>query len=143
MKKLAVVVCIAALIYIVCRAVSRQSNFSAHHPILSQVRENFSKLDPAYTNIPLLQGDSAYTENKETITLCLVNPDTNRYYDINTIMYVALHELAHVTSKTQGHGEEFRKKFSELLRRASELGIYNPNKKMPSTYCKVNTGSGH
>ena len=114
-----------------------RSNYSHDHPILNKVRQNFSKLNPDYGRIPLREGNSAYTENKRTITLCLKNPETKKYYDMNTIMYVALHELGHIVSKTHGHNDEFKRNFSLLLREASRKGIYDPRKEIPQTYCGV------
>lgn len=107
------------------------------NPILKNVRYNFSLLNPKYANIPLREGGSAYTENKRSITLCLKNPETGKNYDMNTIMYVALHELAHVVCKSQGHTEEFKRNFAILLREAARLGLYNPRKEIPQTYCGV------
>lgn len=114
---------------------------SSSNPTLKQVKANFTKLDPKFSDIPLRTGDSAYTENKKAITLCLADPDTNHHYDINTVMYVALHELAHVItpSNEEEHGEAFKKNFSNLLRKATEKGVYNPRIPIPATYCKVGT----
>jgi hypothetical protein len=114
---------------------------SSKHPLLDEVRDNFSKINPKYTEIPLIEGDSAYTENKAAITLCLKDPKTNTYYDMNTIMYVALHELAHMVTSSTGHGKEFKKNFANLLRTGAQLGFYNPKKPMPSTYCGVKNDS--
>ena len=82
--------------------------------MIVRVKEAFSKIDPKYGNIPILTGDSAFTENKEVITLCLIDPESKKEYDFNTVMYVALHELSHVISNTVGHGDEFKTHFSEL-----------------------------
>lgn len=120
---------------------SQRSYFSTKHPLLDQVRANFAKIDPRYAEIPLRDGDSAFTENKEVITLCLVEPDTNKNYDINTLMYVALHELSHVISTSTGHGEEFKRNFAMLLKKGAELGFYDPRKPIPASYCSVKTGS--
>ena len=106
-------------------------------PILSLVRNNFKKINPKFGNIPLFSGKGAYTDNKSEITLCLVDPDTNQEYDSNTIMYVALHELAHVVSEGIGHGEEFRQNFSKLLLEGEKLGFYDPTKPMTTTYCGI------
>jgi hypothetical protein len=111
--------------------------YSDNHPMLDRVREAYIKLNPKYGEIPLREGTSAYTENKKVITLCLKDPYTNTYYDFNTIMYVALHELAHVISPSIGHGPEFKKNFSILLREGAKIGIYNPRKEIPQTYCGV------
>lgn len=111
------------------------------NPILETVRSNFSRLNEKFANIPLFDGKSAYTENKEEITLCLVDPDSKRNYDINTIMYVALHELAHVITPEgkEEHGPEFRQNFANLLVEGTRAGIYDPNKKIPDRYCNVET----
>ena len=85
-------------------------------------------------------GKKSYTENKESITLCIQDPETKGFYDMNTIMYVSLHELAHMISKTvseEEHNEEFRQNFAMLLDKASFLGIYNPNIPIPPTYCGI------
>ena len=102
---------------------------------LENVRHNFKDINPKFGNIPLYSGNEAYTDNKSEITLCLNDPDTKKEYDSNTIMYVALHELAHVISKGVGHGEEFRQNFSKLLLEGERLGFYDPTKPMTTTYC--------
>jgi len=106
-------------------------------PVLQMVRNNFKKINPKFSNIPLFSGKGAYTDNKSEITLCLADPNTQREYDSNTIMYVALHELAHVISEGIGHGEEFRQNFSKLLLEGEKLGFYNPAKPMTTTYCGI------
>jgi len=120
---------------LVVYVVKPRSYYSHSHPILDKVRSNFSMLNPEFSKIPLQKGDSAFTENKSMITLCLADPQTNNYYDMNTIMYVALHELAHVISKTHGHNDEFKDNFAKLLREASNVGIYDPSRSIPMTYC--------
>lgn len=131
-----VLVAVLAIV-VVFLVVKPRSYYSHEHPILDEVRENFRKLDERYASIPLRYGNSAYTEDKAVITLCLKDPHTNEYYDMNTIMYVAIHELAHVVSKTHGHGREFKKNFSRLLRKADRQGIYDPRKTIAETYCGI------
>jgi len=120
---------------------TQRSYFSTKHPLLDQVRANFAKIDPKYGDIPLRSGSSAFTENKEVITLCLNEPGTGKEYDMNTLMYVALHELAHVISTSVGHGTEFKENFSKLLKKGADLGFYNPRKPIPVSYCDIKTGS--
>lgn len=132
------VIGICIFIFIFCfmykNRIKDQSN---ENPLLNQVKQNFIKLSPSYADIPLIEGDSSYTENKNFISLCLKNPETKQNYDINTIMYVALHELSHVLTFSHGHGQEFKDKFTSLLQQSTKLGIYNPNIPMPQTYCGV------
>lgn len=141
MKEGGIAIAIFILLALAVYVYSYKKYSSTKHPLLDQVRSNFTKIDAKFSQIPLKSGDSAYTENKEIITLCLKDPDSGKEYDINTIMYVAIHELAHVVSKSQGHGEEFRKNFSDLLRKGSILGIYDPAKPIPVNYCRVPTGA--
>lgn len=142
MKRAIVVLLIFALLVTTAVALSSKTKQSSNDPMLTQVRDNFAKLNPRYAKIPLRVGSSAYTENKEVITLCLVDPDTGIYYDINTIMYVALHELAHCLTPegNEEHGEVFKKNFADLLKKGAAAGIYDPRLKIPSTYCRVGTG---
>ena len=128
---------VIGLVLLAAFTLSRKSHYSDKHPLLDQIRSNFTMLSSDYTDIPLQEGNGAYTENKSVITLCLKNPETGRFYSMNTLMYVALHELGHIISKTHGHNEEFRQNFARLLRRATKIGIYDPKIPIPTTYCGI------
>jgi predicted metal-dependent hydrolase len=82
---------------------------------------------------------TAYSENKgEKIAFCLnSNKKTGKLIDLNTLTFVALHELAHVMTKSEGHKQEFWQNFKFLLINAKEAGIYTPvdYKKNPEPYC--------
>ena len=83
---------------------------------------------------------TAYSENKgEKIAFCL---DKNKdgkggLIDSNTLMFVAIHELAHVASESIGHTDEFWKNFKFLLQEAEKINIYVPEdyKNKPKEYC--------
>lgn len=136
--RLIIVFLVVGLVVISAYTLSPKSYYSHKHPILDKVRENFTLLKNEYREIPLREGsEGAYTENKSVITLCLKNPETGEYYDMNTIMYVALHELGHIVSKTHGHNDEFKRNFATLLRRAAAIGIYDPRKIIPASYCGI------
>ena len=76
----------------------------------------------------------------EKIVFCLRSRDENEeLVDPNVLMFVALHELAHVMTKSIGHTKEFWDNFRILLRNAIKLNIYkrvNYNEK-PVEYCGV------
>ena len=82
---------------------------------------------------------TAYSENKgEKIAFCLnTTKDGDRLIDINTLTFVALHELSHIMTESIGHKQEFWQNFKFLLQNAKEAGIYNPvdYKKNPKPYC--------
>ena len=56
---------------------------------------------------------TAYSENKgEKIAFCLnTTKDGNKLIDINTLTFVAIHELSHIMTKSIGHEPEFWKNF--------------------------------
>lgn len=113
---------------------------SENHPILNEIKRRFAKIHPKYATIPMKTGPKSYTEDKSIITLCIINPDTQQNYNINVIMYVACHELAHVISKASGkdsHEDEFKANFSSLLRDAARKGVYDPMYPIPTDYCGI------
>ena len=89
--------------------------------------------DPKYTS---------YSVNKgEQIILCLRN--NNNLMDINTMMFVVLHEMGHLSSETIGHTDEFWSNFKWILEESINIGIYikqDFNKK-PIEYCGVSITS--
>ena len=82
---------------------------------------------------------TAYSENKgEKIAFCLNKAKNGtKLIDINTLTFVALHELTHVATKSVGHKQEFWQNFKWVLQNAKEAGIYSPidYKKNPEEYC--------
>jgi hypothetical protein len=82
---------------------------------------------------------TAYSENKgEKLAFCL-NKSKNgtKLIDMNTLTFVALHELSHIATKSIGHNQEFWQNFKWILENAKEAGIYSPidYKKYPEEYC--------
>ena len=70
--------------------------------------------DPNYTS---------YSVNKgEEIILCLKNND--QLMDINTMMFVVLHEMGHLASISIGHTQEFWDNFKWILEESINIGIY-------------------
>jgi uncharacterized protein (UPF0333 family) len=68
-------------------------------------------------------GYTSYSINKgEQIVLCLRNDD--KLVDINTMMFVVLHEFAHLASVSIGHTQEFWDNFRWILEEAINIGIY-------------------
>ena len=81
-------------------------------------------------------GYTSYSINKgEEIILCLRTND--KIVDLNTMMFVVLHELAHLATKSIGHTEEFWDNFRWILEEAINIGIYTKQdfKKEAVEYC--------
>jgi hypothetical protein len=83
---------------------------------------------------------TAYSENKgEKLAFCLNKErqgETNMI-DEHTLMFVAIHELSHIATKSIGHKTEFWDNFKFLLENAKECGVHKPKdyKEKPAQYC--------
>lgn len=110
-------------------------------------RENVRRLKKGYNprkiyeTLPTSEY-SAYSQNKgEKLAFCLdTEKNGGKLIDINTLTFVAIHELSHVASKSTGHTDEFWKNFKFLLEEAKEIGIHQPEdyKKKSKRYCGTN-----
>lgn len=66
---------------------------------------------------------TSYSVNKgEQIVLCLRSH--NKLMDLNTMLFVVLHELAHICTLSIGHTTEFWDNFKWILEEAINIGIY-------------------
>jgi len=90
---------------------------------------------------------TAYSENKgKKLAFCLNVDKKNdsELIDENTLMFVALHEMSHIATKSIGHKEDFWKNFKFLIKEASECNVYvledygNSNKEYCSMTIKDN-----
>jgi len=85
---------------------------------------------------------TAYSENKgRKIALCL-NVDkkqNDNLIDENTLMFVALHEMSHIGTKSVGHGDDFWNNFKFLIKEATECNVYvlEDYAKSPKEYCSM------
>lgn len=84
---------------------------------------------------------TTYTLNKgEKMVFCLRTRDINdNVHDVNLLTFVAVHEMAHVMTLSEGHTEEFNKNFKFLITEAVKTGIYKPvNYRVhPQKYCGI------
>jgi len=82
---------------------------------------------------------TAYSENKgESLAFCTTKTkEGDNLIDQNTLIFVALHELAHIATKSIGHTTEFWENFKFILENAVEIKIYKPidYKNKPKGYC--------
>lgn len=81
---------------------------------------------------------TSYSVNKgDKLVVCLRSRETNKIHDINTIMYVILHEISHVMCPEYGHGELFQKIFKYVAQQAVNVGVYEyvDYSKNPTEYC--------
>ena len=86
---------------------------------------------------------TSYSVNKgEEIIFCLRsrNEKHNKLHDLNLLMYVVLHEMAHVACPEFGHTELFKDIFSFFVIEAINIGIYTKIdfKANNTPYCGLN-----
>ena len=85
--------------------------------------------------------DTSYSENKgQKIVVCLrdkTKPPQYPLIEINTVMFVMLHEMAHLITETIGHTPEFWANFRRILHDAVKVGIYQhvSYASNPTPYC--------
>ena len=110
------------------------------HPNDEKVQRLVQKFNPTKISETLPTSEyTAYSENKgEKLAFCL-NTEKNgdNLIDQNTLTFVAIHELAHIATKSVGHTDEFWQNFKYLLGEAGKINIINliDYKKEPKRYC--------
>ena len=108
--------------------------------------ERISRLVEKFNPDNIMESDpnskhTSYSINKgEKIILCIRSKDEkNELIDENTMMFVSLHEVAHVMAKSIGHTEEFWSNFRFLLHEAvkSEIYVCEDYDSRPKKYCGI------
>jgi hypothetical protein len=120
------------------------NHLAKKYPDKSNVKRLINGYNPQkiYETLPTSEF-TAYSENKgEKLAFCLDTEKNSqgRLIDLNTLMYVALHEVSHIATKSVGHHDEFWLNFKFIITEAKEIKIYNPidYKKNPARYCGMN-----
>ncbi len=85
---------------------------------------------------------TSFSVNKgQKVHLCLRQRQgaNENLVDENIMIFVALHEMAHMITKSIGHEPEFWNNFGWLLREAEKIGVYQYQdfKAQPVAYCGV------
>ncbi len=95
-----------------------------------------------------IDGDTSYTYNDgSTLALCLRHAKNNHeVHDINTLTFVFIHELAHISIPYDGHPPEFWEAFKRLLLDANTIGLIEiiDYEQYPVEYCgmEINSNPG-
>jgi hypothetical protein len=111
------------------------------HPENTNVQRLINNYNPKKVMETLPTSEyTAYSENKgEKLAFCLNKEkhDNDNLIDTHTLMFVSIHELSHVMTKSIGHKSDFWKNFKFLLENAKDAGIHDPAdyKKKPREYC--------
>ena len=112
-------------------------------PNKAQVRQWIANFQPSPERFLEATPDAehtSYSVNKgEKIHLCLRQRQgqNETLMEENVMVFVALHEMAHVVTPSLGHDPEFWNNFGWLLKQAEANGIYHYQdfKSQPVAYC--------
>ncbi len=109
-------------------------------PQVRQLIQNFTPEASRFLEATPDAEHTSYSVNKgEKIHLCLRQREgTNEsLVEENIMVFVALHEMAHVLTASVGHGPDFWNNFGWLLKQAEANGIYTYQdfKARPVSYC--------
>ncbi len=85
---------------------------------------------------------TSYSVNKgESVHFCLRQREGKNESLVNAdvMMFVALHEMAHMVTESIGHDDQFWNNFAWLLKEAEKIGVYTYQdfKAHPVAYCGI------
>lgn len=106
-------------------------------------QDNFKRLKQNYNPDTLFElvdksKYTAYNVNKgEEIAICIRDKNNKIIDDMNSCMFIIIHELAHLMTITEQHTPEFWDNMRQLLEKGNECSVYKPidYSKNPQYYC--------
>lgn len=103
-----------------------------------QLEENYDTNNIYEISPNNLMGNTSFTQQKKKMVFCLRNK-SGELHDINTIMFVVLHEITHMMNDRWGHEQYFWELFQVILVDSVDCGIYTPidYSKYPQQYCGI------
>lgn len=119
-----------------------KSNNHHRRDMTAFLLENYNP-DKIVENAPSDPTNTSFVEDKghTKFALCLrnyINGDSNFLPD-HIVEFVTIHEMAHMSTRSYGHEQDFWINFKILLQEAKEAGIHEPinYKKTPTNYCSL------
>lgn len=103
--------------------------------ILNWLRWRVLFLHPLASDVAMLVGRCSFCENRTRIVMRLRNNDGN-LYDMQVLLYVLVHELAHVAAKEEAdpHGPNFETEFTRMHTLAVGAGLFPADLDIPEDY---------
>lgn len=113
-------------------------NADERRAIIERMLSNYNP-EVINENDPATSSDTSYTIMKgKELHVCLrEKTPPYRLHNINDMMFVILHEIAHMGNDTWGHDDRFWSVFKFVLHEAKLAGIHDPidYRLNPITYC--------
>ena len=107
----------------------------------TEINPSISDILRALKSITLHEGEDTYTINKSKTYVCLTD-ENGEEYDTHTLIYVILHELAHVLCDEIGHTEKFYKIFNNILDKDVDCDLHDKSIHIPTNYAKLDGSCG-
>tara|TARA_Y100001937_G_C6977516_1_gene266176 strand:- start:145 stop:603 length:459 start_codon:yes stop_codon:yes gene_type:complete len=121
--------------------INYRENLLPYDPKIDELKKKLTLVHPESKKLQFLHDKKSYTINKKKIHLC-IKDENGQYYNDNMLVYVSLHELAHVLCDEVGHTPKFWAMFDALLEEAERIidpvtnkPVYDPKGKIDTEYC--------
>jgi len=118
--------------------IKEKDNYPEYKQYIELLEENLTEdRTKIYENDPNSDLTSFSVNKGEELAFCLKSKRTGEMHEINLLIYVALHEMAHIACPEIGHGDLFKKIFKFLTLKAMEIGVYQKMdyNQSPVEYC--------
>ncbi len=118
--------------------------FEEYKEYIEQLNENFTTEKTTIYETEPESSLTSYSVNKgRELSICLRSKKTNQLHDINLLMYVVIHEMAHMGCPEIGHGNLFKKIFKFFIEESIKIDIYKYTDygNNPVEYCGMNLSS--
>lgn len=115
--------------------------YGTDDPRIKRLRVNYNPDNVSEGGLE--HGYTSYSVNKgEKIVLC-IRQDDNSFVPPNVLLYVSIHELAHLATKSIGHESPFWANFRWMLKEAIAIGVYErvDYAEEPQRYCGIRISS--
>jgi predicted metal-dependent hydrolase len=114
------------------------NEFPNYKLYIEQLKENLSEEKTIIYETDPTSNLTSYSVNKgEELSFCLRSKKSGQIHDLNLLMYVAIHEMAHIACPEVGHGDLFKMIFRKFIEESIKLGIYTKVEysQNPVEYC--------
>jgi predicted metal-dependent hydrolase len=140
--QLTLLVAIVSLVYYACRKDKKEEKKieTYQDPLLDKIYKDLKLIYPDLDQkkIKLYGANDTLTEDKKHMYLC-IRKKNGEYYDYPSILYIAIHELAHVLNDEYDtesqHGDKFNNLNQVLLQKAQDLKLLPKNLKVNYDMC--------
>jgi predicted metal-dependent hydrolase len=100
-------------------------DYPKYSEYIEQMEDNFNNRRTKIYETSLNSNYTSYSINKgEELVFCLRCKKTYMLHDVNLLMYVAVHEMAHTACPETGHTPLFNDIFKFMLNEAIKLKLY-------------------